>query len=367
MRTATATKSKAAAPLAAGISLSAGDLTTPKTAGGDQWVVLGAMRFVLAIVVMIGHLDMFDQVPPALRFISNFGAYQAVFVFFAISGYSISASLERSTKGFYQRRVNRIYPTFLFGMVVAVIPFLLFGPEFDAQSYYVRAPESAWAFVANCLMLQGIAMRGTIPTFNPCWSLQVECVAYLCAPMLCKMKDRVLVAIMAISFLAYIGRGVFGDLQDPPTSMYGIATIECIWAWIAGVLIYRHMGSEKVAWSITALIAWAMGSLTKFASDFSPAYLIGAMGIVTHAPMIRVPERLRKLALYGGDLSLSIYLIHFQIYCLVARAFPNANGWEMLACATLASFAVLHLIDRPYTAYAKRASAKHPEQLSAVT
>ncbi len=321
---------------------------------GDQWAVMAGLRFFLAIVVMLGHLDSFSQVPVPLRYISNFSAYQAVFVFFAISGFSISASIDRSSKDFYSRRFKRIYPTYFVGLIVACVPFLVWGPALNSQHYYFEAPFTIWPVIASFFMLQGIAIPIPLSTFSQSWSLSIECVCYLFAPLLCRMKDRTLVLFVAISFLAYIKRDIFGHLQNPMGTMFGIATIECIWAWIAGVLIYRHKDSRIVAWSLTTVMAYAMGSLDGSGNPFSPAYLIAAMAIVTNAHRIHLPSWLRRAALYGGDLSLSIYLIHWQTYCFVGHWLPSASPWLLILSALLAAIAVLHLVDRPYAAYAKR-------------
>jgi hypothetical protein len=60
----------------------------------SRWALLAGTRFVLAMVVLVGHMSMFN---PVGHWWTRFGVYldqtSAVFGFLLISGYSIAASI----------------------------------------------------------------------------------------------------------------------------------------------------------------------------------------------------------------------------------------------------------------------------------
>src|ERR1700736_3744326 len=121
------------------------------------WAVLAALRFSLAMVVVLGHCCSFVGGPTDWTYIGlwlNQGS--AVFGFFIISGYSIAASLDQDPAGFYRRRILRIWPLYLgcifFGLLVTLrIPHGFIWPT-GAQ----LPPTSGASVAASLLMLQTI-------------------------------------------------------------------------------------------------------------------------------------------------------------------------------------------------------------------
>jgi peptidoglycan/LPS O-acetylase OafA/YrhL len=85
-------------------------------------------------VVVCGHVWVFLEVasPPDLRIFQILDPKAAVIGFFLISGYSIAASLQRSSKGFYRRRFLRIYPIYFFAIVTTHILSLVLGSGIQA-------------------------------------------------------------------------------------------------------------------------------------------------------------------------------------------------------------------------------------------
>jgi len=87
---------------------------------------LDGLRGILAIAVVIHHYSMHFE----LKWMNN--AWVAVDIFFIISGFVITHSYERRiTEGesfynFMYRRLNRLYPMFLFAVILSVIGFYLF-------------------------------------------------------------------------------------------------------------------------------------------------------------------------------------------------------------------------------------------------
>jgi peptidoglycan/LPS O-acetylase OafA/YrhL len=88
---------------------------TPK--GSDQITELQSLRGISAVTVMISHcLVDYGPAPLLTRISSVFNGRAAVVIFFVLSGYVLTRSLQRSqfNRGavlrFYARRIFRLYP-----------------------------------------------------------------------------------------------------------------------------------------------------------------------------------------------------------------------------------------------------------------
>src|ERR1700721_1783490 len=84
------------------------------------WDVLSLLRFLLAFVVAVGHLDPFAALGP-LRAVENLGSFEAILGFLLISGYSIGHSIQKKPVGFTRRRMLRIYPVYLAAVVLTFL------------------------------------------------------------------------------------------------------------------------------------------------------------------------------------------------------------------------------------------------------
>ena len=103
-------------------------------------------------------------------------------LFFALSGYLIyGAVLSKSVdyRKFIKRRVQRIYPTFLFVLTI----YLIFSKVFPLES---KIPSGFWNgftyIVANVLLLPGVFPINPIITVS--WSLSYELFFYLVIPFI---------------------------------------------------------------------------------------------------------------------------------------------------------------------------------------
>jgi peptidoglycan/LPS O-acetylase OafA/YrhL len=147
----------------------------PPVPAGRRLAWLDALRGIAALFVVFDHLGYY--VLQHLRHIVyqwfDPGQY-GVFVFFLVSGYIVPASLERkgSVRGFWVSRVFRLYPLYLFALIVAVILWKLgIGGLGRTNS------DAETAAFTHVLMLSNVL--GTHNAISVIWTLSYEMAFYL--------------------------------------------------------------------------------------------------------------------------------------------------------------------------------------------
>jgi len=124
-----------------------------------NWSVLSGLRFALALIVVLGHYTLLiNNKDQGFFAIEIFEQMSAVYGFLVLSGYSIGASLERQAKGYYLRRIIRIYPLYICILIIACA--LLFIRSIQHFRWPVTNQlcfSSGFKLtIASFLMLQGI-------------------------------------------------------------------------------------------------------------------------------------------------------------------------------------------------------------------
>lgn len=212
--------------------------------------VLDIMRFCGALAVMLYHYTAHDfttWVAPATRF-----GFLGVPMFFIISGFLISMSLERASSAFHfiSDRVIRLYPAFIICSAATVGYCLVFAPD---RSF------SLVEILANMTMFgEHLKVRLINPAY---WSLAVEWVFYLLAAMAWWLGRPRLFSCFLIAWLAASALLLFHDL-----GVIGkVLILHNAPYFIGGAFIYRlRTGStSNVSWAVVFL-AMMVGILWEF-------------------------------------------------------------------------------------------------------
>jgi len=321
----------------------------------NQWAVLGGVRFFLAIVVIFGHIAHFCVMPRWAELISHLDPFSAVLSFFLISGFSISASLDREPRGYYSRRIDRIYPVYLTCFILAAVPFLIWGQSVSTTGYgFIQAPHSVWDFLASGLLLQGLLTEG-IGTLTPAWTLGIEAQLYLIAPLLRRLSLPALLGLVAASLVCFVN---FGRLThtDLTQQRFGEGAAFLGWAWVLGFVYYRH---QQALWAKALLLGVSLlGGCLHIAGvgELGPL----TIGITVFALLYgeHIPTRFLKQSTYLGDASYPLYVVHWPVMVLLAGGDSNRSFWLYLTLPFAAALALLHGVDLPYRAYARRRSQR---------
>ena len=140
----------------------------------------------------------------------NYNGYEAVFVFFVISGFLIAGnalrrwgSLERiDVRAFYARRFARIVPCLLVLIAVLSVLHLLAVPDYTISRAGQSLPGAIWAALGLHLnWYEG--HTGYLPgNWDVLWSLSIEEVFYIGFPLVCLLTRRLWVLVPMLLLLA---------------------------------------------------------------------------------------------------------------------------------------------------------------------
>jgi len=140
----------------------------------------------------------------------NYNGYEAVFVFFVISGFLIAGNalrrwggLERiDLRAFYARRFSRIVPCLLALIVVLSVLHLLGVPDYTVHRPGQSLPGAIWAaFGLHLNWYEG--RTGYLPgNWDVLWSLSIEEVFYIGFPLVCLLTRRRWVLVPLLMLLA---------------------------------------------------------------------------------------------------------------------------------------------------------------------
>lgn len=209
-----------------------------------------------------------DVVPAWFLSRLNYNGYEAVFMFFVISGFLIAGhalqrwgSLERiDLRAFYARRFARIMPCLLVLIVVLGVLHLLAVPDYVIHQSGQSLPGAIWAALG--LHLNWYEGRtGYLPgNWDVLWSLSIEEAFYIGFPLVCLLmrRGRVLVPLLVLLALsmpwthaalhgneiwqekAYlpgmsaIAIGVLGALLAAQSRTYSLRTIRLL-GWLGAI------------------------------------------------------------------------------------------------------------------------------------
>ena len=256
-------------------------------------------------------------------------------MFFALSGFLVSASLERTRlHQFLTLRVLRIVPALA---VVVVLSALILGPAFTTLPLrqYFTSPEFGGFFLNIVAMvhvtLPGVFEHNPDPRFiaSQLWTIPFEFQCYLALAILSLfnlLRDRR--ALAQIIVLAALAATVVATLLSPVSPYDHVPGQVLILCFLAAVSLYHYRDaipySPRLAMgaALAAAVALEIPNASYLAA-FPVAYLTVWFGL-------RNPPRIPF-----GDLSYGVYLLHFPIEQTIMHLFPGADSWWRLTLMTL--------------------------------
>ena len=305
---------------------------TPST----SWNLLAGTRFVLAAVVVFGHVRWLGTPTPTFVRLTDFCPYTAVVCFLIISGYSISHSIETRPDGFLTRRFARIYPLYALSILAALVPGVLL---------HLLSQRTPRDLVLNLFMLEGY--RGLSITGNGVtWTLTLEAGFYLITPMLRRLGSAPLIGLAAASALAFVAYprlhlDYYGRLT------HGLPMLFLGWAWLAGFIYYRWRARP---WAGTALLAVVIALMavnplwTERWHEVTAAAALLTVAVASTGET-RVPQSVGRVLAYLGDLSYPLYLFHAPVILVMADYLHVRNPWVPTAVSAAVG-AVMLVVDR---------------------
>lgn len=175
---------------------------------GIRGVAVLLVFFVHYVAVMSPYMNFKIINRNAFEFIGSYGNF-GVDIFFIISGYLIYSIIMRDKfnyKIYMSRRFKRIYPTFLFVLLLYVLLSIIFKEE---SKISVKFPDNIYYVMQNMLLMPGVFNIKPIITVS--WSLSYEMFFYLISPVVIyifKFRDinssRRISIVMLVLIVYYI-------------------------------------------------------------------------------------------------------------------------------------------------------------------
>lgn len=328
------------------------DQAARKTMTSD-WSLLAGVRFALAGIVACTHIgSWFTDHNAVTLVIADMGAKAAVTGFFLLSGYSIAASMQRNTEGYYRRRFIRIYPIYLLAIVTTFILDYALRAALIVPRGAILPQSGYMTYVGNLLFMQTFLVK-PIALDSPIWSLAVEVAYYLVAPLFLRLPKWTVLAVIGASAISFAL-----PRNDSYGMLYFVLTrlnvLVFAWPWFMGFYLFYNRRAAVVA-SFAVLGA----ALIYFNTYLNPeryavqTYLVSLAILVVAANTRMFTQRWPKLRAWlnlMGDVSYPLYVLQCPIM-LAAFAFWNIqNAQILLALCIIGSVAAYYAVD----VYAKR-------------
>lgn len=307
--------------------------------------MLGYLRFFLAYLVLLSHLD--------IRFFNlNPGVFAVVF-FYILAG-SVVSNLwlnvfKQNLSKFYKDRMLRIFPLYFYVLILSFIfiYFTNFGnPSLNLKSTLANIfiiPLNFFMYFDFSIISVDNIKWWLIP---PAWSLGTELQAYIFLPFMIMLKRGFILAIL--SFLVYVAANL--GFLHPDFFGYRL---------IVGVLFMFYLGTlvNEKKWNIIFIFWLVVVFLYMyfwFTNSFSPTYtketLLGLIvAILTLFINTKIKIKLPLNSLFAS-LSYGIFLSHFlAIWILEYLEIYNYRVFFVSIISVLIALFGVVFIEKPIT------------------
>jgi peptidoglycan/LPS O-acetylase OafA/YrhL len=347
---------------------------------------LTTLRFLAALHVVLFHMKVTGILGGGPRLYRNFAGigYVGVNCFFVLSGfilvYTYADSL-RSAWRFWQARFARIYPAYVFSLLVSA-PFFFFAVR------HLELPFFAWSkehLPGACLLtlslLQSWVPRAALTWNSVCWSLSVEAFFYLVFPMLLTWTEglpssKFVWGMLCWSFVSlslsllylFLHPDGIDKINSPDTTLLWknilsfnpLARLpEFLVGVFAGRLFLASRNNVKLAAPLIFGGVLVLGTMVVVAGKIpttliSAGFLSPAFAAIVYGLALQ-PKWAAFLEMPGlvllGDASYSLYLLHSIV---IGKAFDAMSIWPWglraalsLVAAVAASLASYYLVEEP--------------------
>ncbi|QOZ25286.1 acyltransferase [Bradyrhizobium sp. CCBAU 51753] len=344
-----------------------------RSAARPELRALTGLRGVAATVVVLGHFN-----PPLPYHLEHFFHWYtaAVDLFFCLSGFTLSyvysgKSFHFST--YLIARIARIYPLYLVTLLTIGAAYTI--PDRVSPETYPASVAMA-DFARQLLMVNDWPIVGSGVHWNaPAWSISIEWLCYLLLfPVLLRLKPPsentrflLLVALSAATYailLFFEGRLTNGlPYGEPNAWSQWAATLRGASAFAVGWIAYWSYRQRDGIHSLCSRYSTAIWLC--FGAVLTLSYLdtIRPQTVVLFFPFLVLtatdacsqPSRVLGSAPihYLGDISYSIYMVHFAMFIVFAHVVGRSATWTapvyvaLIATTVVVSALTYWFIERP--------------------
>ena len=354
---------------------------------------LQSLRGVAALIVAVSHISSIYSLPPVVRIAIDAvcNAHASIVVFFVLSGYVLTGSLLRrglsssSVRGFYVGRLFRLFPALWVASAVSAL-FLFLYP-----GLMIRPAPSNWFVLylhpfpsGDELILAALAIDKSL--IMPVWTIFIELVGSALMPLMVAVslvKSRLYSWILLgmglaayalahaphrLDSLAYLFDFALGTwLASRNWKLFSGKSLPIIFS-AAFALIFFRFAWFAIRYGHAMPLYFEYGDpLPMLVEGIAAFFLIGALASEHgRVRLLRSPW-----AIWLGNISYSLYLIHFPVAILVAkilsRVFSDGTSATTAAAVLMTSglaissglaFLIYRFIEIPSIAFGKRVSKR---------
>lgn len=296
---------------------------------------MGVLRLYLALAVLQTH-----SAPDTSRYIPH--GVVAVICFFIVSGFYIAMVVTEKYKDdiprFYLNRALRLYPTYIVVLCAAFVAhyFGVLGIE-HVGSFWQNIgqltifPRILW----DTLTLTPGQKEDAIYQFTigPIYTVGIEMLFYLLAPLFVRRHILVLIAIFIVAMAMH---ATPYWLRLPPREWQYEFFPGVFVFFVAGVLSYRiyqvirDIPNAGVIGYLSApvLVAYVYNlkqTPPSYVNEWSPYGLY--VGVALMIPFLFLATHRMKFDKFIGDLSYPLYVVHAPIIAVIAASSPDLTSW----------------------------------------
>jgi peptidoglycan/LPS O-acetylase OafA/YrhL len=340
--------------------ISAGTLEA-MSADHDFRPEIQGLRAVSVVLVVLFHLW-----PTYVR-----GGYVGVDVFFVISGFLITSHLVREITAtgrvqvtrFWARRIRRLLPASLLVLALSAAGVRLWVPE-TSWDDSVRQLTASTLYVQNWALshdsIDYLALDSSPTVAQHYWSLSVEEQFYAAWPLLLLLalallarrrpdaRRRAVGVVLAGIAAASFAWSVWATSHAPQKAYF--STFTRAWEFAAGALV--ALVAVRVPGRVAGVLGWTgLGAIVAAGLSYSattpfPGWVallpvLGACAVLLAAaggPRTAGWWLSRRPGRFVGDISYSVYLVHWPLVVLLPLALDQPMGFRLRVAVLALTF-----------------------------
>ena len=307
---------------------------------------LEIIRFISSLSILFWHYQYFSYIADRhenfaaasqpfysiFRIFYNFGNH-GVQVFWCISGFIFfwkyrDAIAEKAinAKKFFNLRFSRLYPLhFLTLILVALLQSLYFSQN---DYYFVWQSNDAYHFVLQLFFASNWGFEKGASFNGPIWSISIEVLVYFLFFLTLRYISKSFWCNIGILFFCLIAK--YFKITSP--------IVECLAFFYLGgltAMAVRYFEKSKLKKPINALIMSLIFivPLVSFAANLTEYKNFALLFILLFTPILlfagaqrlKMPTFFQKTIESAGNMTYSIYLIHFPLQLMIMLYFSYTN------------------------------------------
>ncbi|MDD2781648.1 acyltransferase [Sulfuricurvum sp.] len=319
---------------------------------------LDGLRGIAAIAVMLHHFN--HSLFP--------NASVAVDLFFGLSGFVIAYSYypklysNLSMYTYLKKRLIRLYPMFLLGLIIGVVALIIKSLYFQTNLSFAQIFT---AFSMNLFYLPYLAdfyvqigidriPSAIFPTNDPAWSLFFEMFinVVLALLLLISKNTKFIISIVITSAIGLIGYSLYFHIATPGWGMHnflgGIPRV--FYSFFTGVLIFLLFNFLKskvqainpiyILFALFVLLSIPYSGKIWLISTIFIVPIFIVLGSISNSTNARINSANE----YLGWISYPLYCIHFPILSIYSTFYSDENSYITTLVCSVISIVLAHLL-----------------------